>query len=144
MHQFGSPALRALWVHIPHSDAFSAVILHHNPAPVPPDCSRNAPDNLQLESFFNHVRRRRRRIHGRKSTRELNRLGHYLVRSTAESEADLLGHLRQVSLGAYQAHRRKLLMAESLQQFLYCLHRDTQGTMLKLIASYSEPANCSI
>lgn len=97
------------------------------------------PDNLQLESFFNRVRRRQRRISGRKSTRELNRLGHYQVLFNAESEAELLEHLRQVSLGDYQAHRRKLLMAERSRQFLYCLHRDTEGTMFKLIASYTNP-----
>lgn len=95
------------------------------------------PDNLQLESFFNRVRRRQRRISGRKSTRELNRLGHYQVLFIAESEAELLEHLRQVSLDAYQAHRQKLLLAEQPRQFLYRLHRDTEGTMLKLIASYT-------
>lgn len=97
------------------------------------------PDNLQLEAFFNHVRRHQRRISGRKSTRELNRLGHYQVLFTAESEAELLEHLRQVPLEVYQAHRQQLQIAERSRQFLFTLHRDPEGTVRKLVSSYLNP-----
>jgi len=97
------------------------------------------PDNLQLEAFFNHVRRHQRRISGRKSTRELNRLGHYQVLFTAESEAELLEHLRQVPLEVYQAHRQQLQIAEKPRQFLFTLHRDPEGTVRKLVSSYLNP-----
>ncbi len=97
------------------------------------------PDNLQLEAFFNQVRRHQRRISGRKSTRHLNRSGHYQVLFTAESEDELLEHLRQVPLQAYQAHRQQLLMAEKPRQFLLRLHRDPEGTVQKLVSSYLNP-----
>jgi len=96
-------------------------------------------DNLQMESFFNHFRRRQRRISGRKSTRELNRLGHYQVLFTAESEAELLEHLQQVPSEIYQSHRQRLQLAERSRQFLYCLHRDAEGTLHKLVTSYMNP-----
>ena len=97
------------------------------------------PDNLQLEAFFNQVRRHQRRISGRKSTRDLNRFGHYQVLFTAESEDELLDHLRQVPLEAYQAHRHQLQRAERPQQFLLRLHRDPEGTVQKLVSSYMNP-----
>jgi hypothetical protein len=97
------------------------------------------PDNLQLEAFFNYVRRHQRRISGRKSTRELNRLGHYQVLFTAESEAELLEHLRQVPLEVYQAHRQQLQIAERPRQFLFTSHRDPEGTVRKLVSSYLNP-----
>jgi hypothetical protein len=97
------------------------------------------PDNLQLEAFFNRVRRHQRRTSGRKSTRELNRFGSYQVLFTAESQDELLEHLRQVPFQVYQAHRQQLYKAEKSQQFLYRLHRDPNATVQKLVASYTDP-----
>jgi hypothetical protein len=84
---------------------------------------------LAVEAFFNRVRRHQRRTSGRKSTRELNRFGSYQVFFTAESQSELLEHLRHVPFEAYQAHHQQLLMAERPQQFLYRLHRDPEGTV---------------
>jgi len=94
------------------------------------------PDNLQLEAFFNRLRRHQRRLSGRKTTRELNRLGHYQALFTAESEAELLKHLRQVPLNAYLDHRRKVNQAEEYPQFLYGLHRDPENVLNKLVTNW--------
>jgi hypothetical protein len=97
-------------------------------------------DNLQLETFFNRVRRHQRRISGRKSTRDLNRFGHYLVLFTAESEAELLEHLRKVSIEVYQSHCQQLQKAEKPRQFLCRLHRNPEDTVRKLVSNYLDPA----
>jgi hypothetical protein len=94
------------------------------------------PDNLQLEAFFNRLRRHQRRISGRKSTRELNRLGHYQALFTAESEAELLEHLRQVPYKTYLDQRQKVHQAEGHQRFLNGLHRDPENTLQKLVTSW--------
>lgn len=91
------------------------------------------PDNLQLEAFFNQFRRRQRRISGRKTTRELNRLGHYQALFTAESETELLEHMRQVPYEAYLVHRQRIHLAETHQRFLRGLHRDPENTLKKLV-----------
>jgi hypothetical protein len=91
------------------------------------------PDNLQLEAFFNRLRRHQRRISGRKTTRELNRLGHYQALFTAESEAELLEHLRQVPYKTYLAQRQMVHQAEAYQRFVYGLHRDPSETLKKLV-----------
>lgn len=96
-------------------------------------------DNLQLETFFNRVRQHQRRISGHKSTRDLNRFGHYLVLFTAESEAELLEHLRKVPVEAYQTHRQQLQMAEKPRQFLCRLHRNPEDTVRKLVSNYLNP-----
>lgn len=96
-------------------------------------------DNLQLEAFFNRVRRHQRRISGRKSTRDLNRFGHYLVLFTAESEAELLEHLRKVPIEVYQTHRQQLQKAEKPRQFLCRLHRNPEDTVRKLVSNYFNP-----
>jgi len=93
-------------------------------------------DNLQLEAFFNRVRRHQRRLSGRKSTRELNRFGHYLVLFTAESEAELLEHLRNVPIALYQARRQQLQEAEKPRLFLYRLHRNPEDTLRILVGNY--------
>ena len=94
------------------------------------------PDNLQLEAFFNRLRRHQRRITGRKTTRELNRLGHYQALFTAESETELLEHLRQVPFETYLVHRQRVNQAEEHQRFLHGLHRDPGGTLKKLVTSW--------
>jgi hypothetical protein len=94
------------------------------------------PDNLQLESYFNRLRRRQRRISGRKTTRELNRLGHYQALFTAESEAELLEHLRQVPYSVYLDQRRKVHQAEEKHRFLRRLHRDPEKTLKKQVGEW--------
>jgi hypothetical protein len=96
-------------------------------------------DNLQLETFFNRVRRHQRRISGRKSTRELNRFGHYQVLFTAESEAELLEHLRRVPFEVYQAHCQQLKKAEKPRQFLCRSHRNPGDTVRILVSNYLNP-----
>jgi hypothetical protein len=94
------------------------------------------PDNLQLEAFFNRLRRNQRRISGRKSTRELNRLGHYQALFTAKSEAELLEHLRQVPYKSYLDQRLCVYKAEGYQRFLHSLHRNPENTLTKLVTSW--------
>lgn len=91
------------------------------------------PDNLQLESLFNHLRRHQRRISGRQSTQELRAFGQYQVLFMAESEAALLAQLRRVPLAEYRQHRQRLAHAEVPRQFLHRLHRDPEGTLQKLL-----------
>lgn len=91
------------------------------------------PDNLHLESFFNHLRRHQRRISGRQSTKELRAFGQYQVLFMAESEAALLAQLRQVPLAEYRQHRQRLAQAEGPRQFFHRLHRDPEGTIQKLL-----------
>ena len=94
------------------------------------------PDTLQLENLFGRLRCHQRRISGRKSTRELNKLGHYQVLFKAESETELLEHLRKVPLEDYQAQRRKIITAELSSQFLHRLHHDPESTMKRLADQY--------
>lgn len=95
-----------------------------------------SPDNLQMESLFNRLRRHQRRVSGRKSTRELRYLGQYQVLFVAESEGDLLAQLRQVPLADYQRYRRRLSETESHRQFLHRLHRDPVSAMQRLVAQH--------
>ena len=94
-------------------------------------------DNLQLEAFFGRLRRHQRRISGRKSTAELRSLGHCQALFQAETEADLLGQLREVRLADYQAARRRLAEAEAPRQFLHRLHRDPVKTVRQLLHDYA-------
>lgn len=95
------------------------------------------PDNLMLESLFGRLRRHQRRVSGRKSTRELRDFGHYQVLFLAESEADLLNQMRQVSLEAYRENRRRLEEAEAPRRLLHCLHRNSLDTMRSLINQHA-------
>jgi len=95
------------------------------------------PDNLQIESLFGRLRRHQRRVSGRKSTRPLREFGHYQVLFSADSQADLLHHLRTVPLAEYRKHRQQLENAETTRRFMHCLHRDAAGTMRRLVDSYS-------
>ena len=94
-------------------------------------------DNLQLEAFFGRLRRHQRRISGRKTTRELRDLGQYQALFVAQSEADLLRQLRQVSLREYLIHRRRLEKAEAPRRFLHRLHRDPLSTIHGLIERHT-------
>jgi hypothetical protein len=91
------------------------------------------PDNLQLEAFFNRLRRHQRRISGRKTTRELNRLGHYQALFTVESETEFMEHLRQVPYKTYHDQRQNVHLAEAHQRFLHGLHHDPVITLKKLV-----------
>jgi hypothetical protein len=101
------------------------------------DISGLPPDNLQIESLFGRLRRHQRRISGRKSTRPLRVFGHYQVLFSADSQADLLHHLRTVPLHEYRKHRQKLESAETTRRFMHCLHRDASATLQRLVAAYS-------
>ncbi len=76
------------------------------------------PDNLQIESLFGRLRRHQRRVSGRKSTRPLREFGHYQVLFSADSQADLLHHLRTVPLDEYRKHRQQLENAETTRRFM--------------------------
>ncbi|MCK4901430.1 MAG: hypothetical protein KAS38_21790, partial [Anaerolineales bacterium] len=99
------------------------------------------PDNLQIESLFGRLRRHQRRVSGRKSTRPLREFGHYQVLFSADSQADLLNHLRTVPLHEYRKHRQLLESAETTRRFMHCLHRDAEGTLQCLVATYADLTN---
>jgi hypothetical protein len=90
-----------------------------------------------LESVFGRLRRHQRRISGRKSTRELRDFGQYQVLFLAESEAELLEQMRQVSLETYRENRRRLEQAEAPRRFLHRLHRNPLRTMRDLINQHA-------
>ena len=108
------------------------------------------PDNLHIESLFGRLRRHQRRVSGRKSTRPLREFGHYQVLFSADSQADLLNHLRTVPLDKYLKHRQQLESAETTRRFMHCLHRNAEGTLQRLVATFvdrtnqSRPAICDI
>jgi hypothetical protein len=95
------------------------------------------PDNLQIESLFGRLRRHQRRVSGRKSTRPLREFGHYQVLFSADSQADLLNHLRTVPLDEYRKHRKLLESAETSRHFMHCLHRDPEVALRRLVNIYS-------
>jgi hypothetical protein len=95
-------------------------------------------DNLQIEGLFGRLRRHQRRVSGRKSTRPLREFGHYQVLFSADSQVDLLNHLRTVPLHEYRKHRQLLESAETTQRFMHCLHRDAEGTLQRLVTAYAD------
>jgi hypothetical protein len=95
------------------------------------------PDNLMLESVFGRLRRHQRRISGRKSTCELRDFGQDQVLFLAESEAELLEQIRQVSVEEYRANRRRLEEAEAPRRLLHRLHRDPLRTMRDLVKQHA-------
>lgn len=94
-------------------------------------------DNLQLESLFGRLRRHQRRISGRKSTRELRDFGPAQVLFMAESEADLLRQIQQVSWAAYKRSCQRLGEAEAPRQFFRRLHHDPLRTAQTLISQHT-------
>lgn len=94
-------------------------------------------DNLQLEAFFNRIRKHERRSSGRASTRPLGSLGAYQVLFVAESEHELLASIRQVALVDYQAHRRRLAQHESPRQQRYRLHHDPAKAIQTLLEQHT-------
>lgn len=107
-------------------------LLHTYDIPVLP------PDNLQIESLFGRLRNHQRRVSGRKSTRPLREFGHFQVLFSADSQADLLNHLRTVPLDEYLKHRKNLENAETSRRFMHCLHRDAEATLQRLVISYAD------
>jgi len=99
------------------------------------------PDNLQIESLFGRLRTHQRRVSGRKSTRPLREFGHYQVLFSADSQTELLNHLRTVPLDEYRKHRQQLEKAESTRRFMHCLHRDADGTLQRLVTTYADCTN---
>lgn len=95
------------------------------------------PDNLRLESLFGRLRQHQRRISGRQTTRELRDFGQYQVLFRAESEEQLLAHIRQVPLEVYQEHRRRLEEAQAPHRFLRRLHRDPLRAVRDLIDQHA-------
>jgi hypothetical protein len=95
------------------------------------------PDNLRLESVFGRLRRHQRRISGRQSTRELRDFGQHQVLFLADSEAELLELIRQVSVEAYRENRRRLEQAEAPRRLLHRLHRHPLRTMRDLIKQHA-------
>jgi hypothetical protein len=95
------------------------------------------PDNLMLESVFGRLRRHQRRISGQKSTCALRDFGQYQVLFLADSEAELLEQIRQVSLEAYRENRRRLEQAEAPRRLLHRLHRNPLRTMRDLINQHA-------
>jgi len=93
-------------------------------------------DNLQMESLFENLRRRQRRISGRKSTQELRDFGQAQVLFQASSEEVLLQQIRQVPLAEYRLWQSRLRQAETPHQFIRRLHRDPAATMTRLVEQY--------
>jgi hypothetical protein len=95
-----------------------------------------SPDNLQIESLFNRLRRHQRRVSGCKSTHELREFGHCQVLFMADSQRELLDQLRQVPLSDYRENRIRLEAAESARKFFHRLHRNPEKTIQLLVDSY--------
>ena len=89
-----------------------------------------------MESLFEQLRRRQRRISGRKSTRELRDFGQAQVLFQAESEAALLEQIQQVPLEQYRVWRTRLRQSERPRQFIQRLHHDPLSTMNRLVNQY--------
>lgn len=94
-------------------------------------------DNLQMESLFEKLRRRQRRISGKKSTRELRDFGQAQILFHAESEAVLLEHIRHVCLADYRSCLVKLVQAERPRRFIQRLHHDPAQAMTTLVEQYT-------
>jgi hypothetical protein len=95
------------------------------------------PDNLKLEARFEQLRCYQRRISGRQSTQPLRDFGQSQVLFDAQSEAELLLQIRQVSQADYQAQRRRLAKAEEPRQNLYRMHRDPVKAAHRLVTQHA-------
>jgi hypothetical protein len=94
-------------------------------------------DNLQMESFFNHLRQRERRISGRASTQPLGALGAYQVLFMAESEQDLLDQMRKVPADDYRAQRQDVARCEASRQQRYRFHHDPAKAIAALLDQHA-------
>ena len=74
-------------------------------------------DNLKLESLFGRMRCHKRRISGRKSTRQLQDFGQVQLFFTANSHQELLEQIQVTPHKAYLFHRSRLVEAELPMMF---------------------------
>ena len=95
------------------------------------------PDNLKLEARFEQLRGHQRRISGRQSTQPLRDFGQSQVLFDAQSEAELLVQIRQVSQADYQAQRRQLAQAEEPRKNLCRMHRDPVKAARRLVIRHA-------
>ena len=93
-------------------------------------------DNLQMETLFEQLRRRQRRISGRKSTRELRNFGQAQILFLAESEVVLLEQIRHVRLADYRACLARFAQAEQPRRFMQSLHHDPTRAITRLVEQY--------
>jgi transposase InsO family protein len=93
-------------------------------------------DNLMIESVFGRLRCQQRRISGRKSTQPLRDFGHVQILFLAESEAQLLEQIRDVSVEEYREQRSRQAQAEAPRKFLHRLHRNPAKTMRDLAEKF--------
>lgn len=128
-HQPAQAALQCAWHRVWHAWADDLLTCYEIPG-LPAD-------NLQLESFFNHIRQHERRISGRASTRPLGALGAYQVLFIADNQHDLLDHLRHVPLADYQAHRQRLAHDEAVRQQRYRFHHNPTQAIQALLDQHT-------
>jgi hypothetical protein len=95
------------------------------------------PDNLKLEAHFEQLRCHQRRISGRQSTQPLRDFGQAQILFDAQSEAELLMQIRQVSQADYLAQRRRLTKAEEPRRNLYRMHRDPVKAARRLVTQHA-------
>ncbi len=112
--------------------AFGADLLHCYDIPGLPA------DNLRMEALFGRLRRRQRRINGRKSTSELRSFGHCQVLFLANSQQELLQQMQVAPIDSYLQHRRQLAEAEKPRQFLDQLHRNPLDTVTLLVEQHNQ------
>jgi len=128
--QKAQSALYRAWHRTWHT--FGADLLHCYDIPGLPA------DNLRMEALFGRLRRRQRRINGRKSTSELRNFGHCQVLFLADSRQELLQQMQVVPIDSYLQHRRQLAEAEKPRQFLDRLHRDPLDTVTLLVEQHNQ------
>ena len=94
--------------------------------------------NLQLEGFFNRLRRHQRRISGRRSTKELRDFGQFQAMFMSDSLNDLLQLIRSVPLQEYMKCRQRLMESEAPRHFINQFHREPRKTITRLLNRYIE------
>ena len=94
------------------------------------------PNNANLESRFNRLRRGQRRISGRKKTTELRRSAHLQLLLHAETKEQLLEQFRCVSEEAYLRARISSSATEKPLCQLARLRRKPYETASSLVAEY--------
>ena len=94
--------------------------------------------NLQLEGFFNRLRRHQRRISGRQSTKELRDFGQFQALFLANTYPQLLHQLQQVPLPLYQKYRQRLANSEAPRRFLHQFHRHPAKTIHSLLDRFAQ------
>jgi hypothetical protein len=93
-------------------------------------------DNLQIEAVFGELRRRSRRVSGRKSTKELREFGAFQVLFVAKSERDLMEQLESVPVDEYRQQRQRLEQDERERKHLRRLHHNPAETIQDLLLQH--------